>query len=71
MIPKTGDRVRVTGVMPNDPDPIPVGTTGTVTGVGDRLFRDSPTQIFVDWDIKRSLILLDSDPFEVVEPGVQ
>ena len=29
-IPKPGDRIRLVA-MPNDPDPIPIGATGTVT----------------------------------------
>lgn len=62
--PKAGDRVRMTGLMPDDPCPIEVGTTGTVTGVGGRI--GGRVQIFVDWDTKRSLILLDTDPFEIV-----
>ncbi|WP_433206731.1 DUF4314 domain-containing protein [Nocardia sp. CA-107356] len=54
-----GDRVRITGIMPNDPDPLAVGATGTVTKV-----RDS--QIDVDWDNGRRLILLDDDPFAIL-----
>lgn len=66
MIPKPGDRVRMTGVMPNDPDPMPVGATGTVLQVTPEV-----RQIWVDWDAdsdgrKRSLILLTDDPFEVL-----
>lgn len=72
LVPKTGDRVRITGTMPNDPDPLPIGLTGTVeevvpayrTGLGRG-------QIWVDWDEdadgnKRTLILLTDDPFEVI-----
>ena len=64
MIPGPGDRIRIVGIMPNDPDPIPVGTEGTVTSV-------NPTvgQIYVDWDINRSLILLTTDPFIRVVSG--
>jgi hypothetical protein len=61
-----GDRVRMTGVMPNDPDPLPVGLEGTVTGT-----YPAVNQIHVKWDEddrgrSRSLILLYDDPFEVV-----
>ncbi|MBB3205427.1 hypothetical protein FHS27_001227 [Rhodopirellula rubra] len=57
---KAGDRVRLVS-MTDDPDPIPVGTTGTVAGVyphGDW------TQVDVDWDTGRSLML--SIPPDVV-----
>ncbi len=52
MLPKVGDRVRMTGIMPNDPEPLDIGDQGTVTNVG------APTggrrQIFVDWDNGRA-----------------
>lgn len=60
-LPQVGDRVRVTGVMANDPDPIPVGTEGTVTGVSE-----FAGQIFVAWDNGRRLILLAEDPWVVI-----
>jgi hypothetical protein len=47
----------VTGVMPDDPNPMPVGSTGTVTG-------GNGEQIWVDWDNGRGLILLTTDPYE-------
>ena len=61
-----GDRVEVTARMPNEPDPIPVGTRGTVEEAFPQL-----NQIWVDWDeqpdgTKRSLILLFTDPFKIV-----
>lgn len=57
-----GDRVQITGVMPDDPDPLPVGTTGTVV----RLY-DSARQADVDWDNGRALLLLlDVDPYRVI-----
>ena len=65
---KRGDRVRVTGVMPNDPDPIPEGTEGVVYNV---MNQSTPLeQIGVDWEIDppRSLFLLPNDPFEIVPP---
>ncbi len=56
-----GTRVRVTGTMPNDPDPMPIGSTGTVTG-------GNGGQIWVRWDdSQRSLILLPDDPYEVIQ----
>lgn len=64
MVPKVGDRVEMTGIMADDPDPIPVGTQGTVNWVGPTSIV--PQQFGVDWDIKRSLILLSVDPFRIV-----
>lgn len=60
-LPEPGDRVEMTGTMPDDPAPLPVGTTGTVTDV-----RPEVGQIFVDWDVDRTLILLASDPYRVI-----
>ena len=64
-IPNPGDRVRMTGIMPEDPDPIPVGDEGTVQEVFN---ADSPRfmQISVAWDSGRSLLLLPNDPFRVI-----
>lgn len=66
MIPRPGDRVKITGTMPNDPCPLPVGLTGTV-----EMVNATVRQIYVDWDEepdgrKRSLILLTTDPFAIV-----
>lgn len=59
---KVGDRVQITGVMPDDPDPLPVGSTGTIVRV-----LDSSRQADVDWDHGRSLLLLlDVDPYRVI-----
>ena len=60
-----GDRVRMIH-MPDDPDPIPAGSTGTVTRV-----TDGPlAQVSVDWDNGRSLSLVPgTDQFEVIERG--
>ncbi|MBF6215764.1 DUF4314 domain-containing protein [Nocardia puris] len=60
--PRVGDRIRITGLMPDDPAPPEIGTTGTVT----RIPSSCPGQIFVDWDDGRALILLESDPFEIL-----
>ena len=54
-----GDRVRLTGPMQDDPDPIRVGDVGTVDWVG-------ATQVGVVWDSGRKLLLLDTDQWEVV-----
>ncbi len=60
-LPLTGDRVRMTGLMPRDPAPLPVGTEGTVREV-----RPEVSQIFVTWDNGSHLILLTTDPFEII-----
>lgn len=60
-LPRPGDRVEMTGVMPDDPAPLPVGTTGTVTDIHPEV-----GQILVDWDIDRTLILLTSDPYRIL-----
>lgn len=58
-VPK-GARVEVTGIMRDDPCPMPIGAQGTVTG-------GNGEQIWVDWDNGRSLILLATDPYRVVQ----
>lgn len=63
MRPQPGDRIKVVGAM-DDPDPIPVGTTGTVmsvSGVGTQF-----EQAIVNWDRspdgrKRTLMLVPED----------
>ncbi len=62
-----GDRVKMIH-MPDDPDPIPAGSTGTVTGV-----TAGPLgQVTVDWDSGRSLSLVPGvDRFEVIEPAAE
>ena len=64
MKPRMGDRVRVTGVM-NDPNPLPVGTEGTVDWLG-QWESELTKQIGVKWDNGSRLILLPFDPFEVI-----
>lgn len=68
---KTGNRVRLVS-MPDDPDPIPVGTEGTVTLVnpvqmgpdGERNF----VQILVKWDNGRSLsCVMPPDQLDVID----
>ncbi|TWU38572.1 DUF4314 domain-containing protein [Novipirellula artificiosorum] len=58
---KPGDRIRLTS-MTDDPDPIPTGTTGTVTGLH---LQNGWTQVDVDWENGRSLML--SIPPDVAE----
>jgi hypothetical protein len=59
-----GDRIRLTH-MGEDPDPIPVGATGTVTSITD---MRTWVQIGVKWDINRSLYLSwPTDRFEIIE----
>lgn len=59
-----GDRIQVVGIMRNDPDPIPVGTTGTVTYLANE--GTVLEQVHVDWDVspdgrKRTLMLVPAD----------
>jgi hypothetical protein len=63
--PKIGDRVRVTGILPNDPDPLEIGEMGTVDWLSPN-WSDMP-QIGVDWDSGRALNLLPGDPYEIVQ----
>ena len=59
---KPGDRIRLIR-MPQDPDPIPPGTTGTVIEVTE----GTMAQITVAWDNRRSLALVPGvDEFEIV-----
>jgi len=62
---RKGARIRLLS-MPDDPDPIPVGTTGIVESV-----TEGPLgQVWIRWDNGRSLALIPGvDRFEVVEPG--
>ena len=58
---KVGGRVRLVR-MADDPDPIPVGQRGTIVGVYP---QSDWTQIDVDWDNGRSL-MLSIPPDEIV-----
>ena len=63
---KKGDRIRLVS-MPQDPDPIPAGTLGTVVAVYDH--RDW-NQVDVNWDNGRTLMLtMPEDCIELVEPN--
>lgn len=65
---KPGDRVKLV-FMPNDPDPIPENTTGTVEGVMPmRWGQDVRTQVQVKWDNGRSLsCICPPDHLEIIE----
>jgi hypothetical protein len=57
-----GDRIRLLS-MPNDPDPIPAGSTGTVVSATTGTFA----QIDVDWDNGRTLALIPGvDQYEII-----
>ncbi len=57
-----GDRIRLIS-MPNDPDPIPAGSTGTVISATTGTFA----QIDVDWDNGRTLALIPGvDQYEII-----
>jgi len=65
---RAGDRIRLIN-MADDPDPIPAGSTGTVT----RVTEGTLAQIDVRWDDSgRSLSLVPGvDQFEVIETPPQ
>ena len=75
---KKGDRIRLVS-MPQDPDPIPVGSLGTVVEVHEHL---DWTQVDVDWDNGRSLsigaipvaifgaVLFTKAPLGILTPGL-
>lgn len=61
--PKPGDRIRLLA-MPDDPDPIPPGATGTVVSVRQ---QGTWAQVDVKWDNGRTLMLVvPPDRLEVV-----
>lgn len=65
---KKGDRIRLVS-MPQDPDPIPIGSLGTVVAVRD---QREWTQVDVDWDNGRTLMLtIPDDCVSIVEPNHQ
>jgi len=52
--------------MPNDPDPVPVGSLGTIIAVHP---HHRWTQVEVDWDNGRSLMLtVPGDLIEILGP---
>ena len=60
-VPAVEDRIRLIH-MPEDPDPIPAGSIGTVRAIHP---HHGWTQIEVDWDNGRQLML--SLPDDVIE----
>ena len=61
--PQPGDRIRLLA-MTDDPDPIPLGTIGTVISVRQ---LGSWSQVDVKWDNGRTLMLVvPPDQFEVI-----
>jgi hypothetical protein len=60
-VPAVGERIRLIS-MPEDPDPIPAGSLGTVCAIHP---HHGWTQIEVDWDNGRQLML--SLPDDVIE----
>ena len=62
---KQGDRIRLVS-MPQDPDPIPVGSLGTVIALYD---HREWMQVDIDWDNGRTLMLtMPDDCVVIVEP---
>lgn len=54
-----GTKIRLIS-MPDDPDPIPSGTCGVVIG-------GSAEQLWVDWEIRRSLnLIVGVDKFQII-----
>lgn len=63
LAPMIGDRIRLIS-MPEDPDPIPVGSLGTVRAIHP---HHDWTQVEVDWDNGRRLMLtLPDDCIEIL-----
>ena len=65
--PKVGDRIRLIH-MPEDPDPIPYGSLGTIHAIH---LHHGWTQVEVDWDNGRRLMLsLPDDVIEIVRTDI-
>ena len=61
---KVGDRIRLIQIV-DDPDPIPVGTIGTVSEIH---IHSDWTQIDVSWENGRKLMLVSPpDKFEIID----
>ena len=65
--PRPGDRIRLLA-MPDDPAPIPPGTSGTVRSVKRHdIDPNAWLQVDVDWDNGRSLMIsVPPDEYEVI-----
>ncbi|MBF6341267.1 DUF4314 domain-containing protein [Nocardia abscessus] len=63
--PDIGDRVRITGTMPEEKYPLEIDATGTV-----KRLDPAVRQIDVRWDNGRRLMLLETDPFEIIPAEV-
>ncbi len=60
---KVGDRIRLLA-MPDDPDPLPIGSTGTVVTAAEGPLG----RIGIEWDNGRSPFLIPGvDQFEVID----
>ena len=65
-----GDRIVLLS-MPHDPDPVPVGTEGTVEEVRDVSYG-AFTQVDVKWNNGRTLMLsMPPDEVRVVRPAAE
>ena len=65
-VPAVGERIRLID-MPEDPDPVPTGSLGTVCAIQP---HHGWTQIEVDWDNGRRLMLsLPDDLVEILPPA--
>jgi hypothetical protein len=71
-LPQPGDRIRLVA-MPDDPDPVSPGTTGTVKSVTQHgAGRDAWLQVDVNWDNGRKLMLsVPPDRFELLSDEAQ
>lgn len=67
MKPQVGDRVRIIGEL-DDPDPLPIGTEGTVSWLGQWI-NELTEQVGVLWDNGSRLIMLPHDPYIVINQG--
>lgn len=67
-LPVAGQRIKITGVLPEDPDPLPVGAEGTVTQVTELggAIPGLKAQICIDWDNGQTLFLIDTDPYTIL-----
>lgn len=65
---KKGDRVRLI-FMPNDPNPIPENSTGTVEEVVNMTWgQDKRSQVWIDWDNGRRLCCIcPPDHLEIID----